>query len=68
MIYTYHYHAVWRNADGSITNADGLADLRRRIKTHEDYLALKSAIKDDAAITNENITICSIILLSKEEG
>ena len=64
MKYIYHYHAIYQLNIGSVTHADGTCVRSEPITSAEDYLFLKDGVAKECGVTREQLTICSLTLIS----
>jgi len=64
--FIYHYSAIYQTVIGSINNLDGIATMTNEILDYEEYIKLKTYLKDNftEGIEVENITIVSLSRLN----
>lgn len=61
--YVYHYCAQYQQSVGTLTYIDGIAQLGKRITSHEDLLNLKESICPE---NKGKITIISLSFIGME--
>jgi len=66
MRYLYHYHAIYHPHIGTIAHADGTCERPEPITSAEDYQSLKDGVAKECGVTREQLTICSLTLLSSQ--
>ncbi len=62
--YVYHYCAHYQQTVSTLTHIDGIAQLEKRITSHEDLQSLKEAICPD---NKGKMTIVSLSFIGMEQ-